>query len=74
MALPNMPRMGALDCQICVPKEYSNQEAIDAAEELYRCGTSGGWRVVTSVEYLNGDNERVQCERYPENVHIMLEA
>lgn len=72
MAAPNISRRGIFSCQVCVPKEFTDEEAIKAAESLYPCGTENGWFVVE--EFSNGDPKRVQCQSYPENVHIVLTA
>lgn len=73
MAEPNIARMGWLSIQVCVPAEFTDEEAIAAGEKLCRCGTEFGWHVASS-EQIGGDPERVTCTKYPENVHIVLIA
>ena len=80
MSDPNLVRAGLFDMQICVPKETSDVEVIQHAERLLPCGTTNGWfirRQETYDESAPGHDwakERVQCEKYPENVHITLDA
>jgi hypothetical protein len=70
-----MSRLGILDMQVCVPWEWSDLEVERFAEYVNPCGTQAGWRLrKQGHSLLNGDNERVQCERYPHRCHIMLDA
>jgi len=73
MANVNIPRYGVLDMQICVPKEFTDEQVIEAAECHNASGTSNGWKICKEGSaWLDGCPERVQCEKYPENVHIKL--
>lgn len=75
MTEPNIARHGILDCQICVPADYTDEQVLKAAEGLNPCGASGGWHIrKEGSKYLNGAPERVTCEDDPDNVHIMLDA
>ena len=62
-------RSGLFNTQVCMPKEWTDEQAMEFAERERPCGTTGGWQV-----RLAGDETRVQCERHDENVHIMLDA
>ena len=66
---------GALDMQVCVPKEWSDDQAIRFAESKYPCGTTHGWQIRRQGdEALSGSDERVACASDPTRVHIMLDA
>jgi hypothetical protein len=73
MADPNVVRHRLFSVQICVPAEFTDEQAIAAGEKLCPCGTEHGWSVAQPAR-LNGDPSRVTCEKYPENVHIVLLA
>lgn len=70
---PNLVRCSVFFIQICVPKEYTDEEVITAAEKLNPSGTHRGWRIAKQgSEPLNGGDERCQCEKHKENVHVTL--
>lgn len=68
-------RMGLLDAQVCVPAEWTDEQARAFLEQQYSCGTSHGWQMRhNGHEALGGCSERVQCEQRSGHVHIMFEA
>lgn len=75
-------RRGFLDMQVCVPKEWSDDQVLDFAENENPCGTQNGWSIRRQgSEFLSGSDERVQCadERvqcadHKDKCHIMLDA
>lgn len=68
-------RMGALSMQVCVPKEWTDEQLLEFAEREYPCGTANGWQIRREgSELLAGYAERVTCEADPGKVHIMLDA
>jgi hypothetical protein len=68
-------RIGFLDMQVCVPKDWSDKEVIDFAERENPCGTENGWQIRKQGDKdLAGDNERVGCSDDSQKVHIMLVA
>lgn len=68
-------KRGALDMQVCVPKEWTDEQVLDFASLQNPCGTQAGWAIRREGdEALRGAPERVQCEAKPENCHIMLDA
>lgn len=72
---PNLVRASLLDMQICVPKEYTDEQVIEAAELLNPSGTKNGWQIrKQGHEDLRGDDERVTCAKWDENVHVTLDA
>lgn len=74
---PQVTKFGILDMQVCVPEDFTDDQAIAFAEREYPSGTAG-WKVrKTGDPALLGADERVKCsgqngrEGY---VHIMLDA
>lgn len=66
---------GVFDMQVCVPKEWSDDQIREFAESHYPCGTATGWSIRhQGSEYLNDDEERTQCQEHADNCHIMLDA
>lgn len=68
-------KMSLLAAQVCVPKEWTDEQAHDFLEREHPCGTSCGWVMrKQGDERLSGCDERVQCSDHSENCHIMFEA
>lgn len=65
MADMNMPRRSLLYCQVCAPKNSKFVDIEKYANEENPTGIDSKWRLDTSVE-------QTQCEKYPENVHHLL--
>ena len=74
---PEVTHCGFLDCQVCVPASYTDEEVIAFANSANPAGTQLGWVIRKEGDpALNGDAERVQC-RDPSRadcVHIMLDC
>jgi hypothetical protein len=71
----NVTHCGALDMQVCVPKEWTDEQVRTFAESEYPCGTANGWQIRREGDpQLAGAAERVQCSTMAGNVHIMLDA
>jgi hypothetical protein len=68
-------KYGALDIQVCVPAEWSNEQVIRFAETKWPCGTTSGWHIrQEGSPDLNGSPERVCCAERAGFIHIMLDA
>lgn len=68
-------RRGFLDMQVCVPKDWTDEQVKEFADKENEAGTSNGWFVRRQgSERLSGCDERVTCTKHTENVHIMLEC
>ena len=68
-------RAGALDMQVCVPQNWTNEQVVKFAEEINPCGTFHGWTIREEGDKaLKGYPERIQCEQREDFVHIMLDA
>ena len=73
--MATVTKHGLLDMQVCVPKEWTDEQVIEFAEQKYPCGTTNGWQVRREGdEALAGSPERVECAQDPNSVHIMLDA
>jgi hypothetical protein len=68
-------RFGALDMQVCVPAEWTDEDVKSFADSRNLCGTEHGWQIRREGDKaLAGCAERVQCQDDPSFVHIMLDA
>lgn len=72
---PEVTRMGTLDMQVCVPRDYADEEVKDFANNTNACGTEHGWHIRKEGDSaLAGDPERIPCAERVGYVHIMLDA
>lgn len=68
-------RRGALDMQVCVPSDWTDEQAKTFADKDNPCGTENGWFIrKQGDEALAGADERVPCRDRAGHVHIMLDA
>lgn len=68
-------RRGLIDCQVCVPEKWTDDEVRAFAEVNNPCGTEHGWQIRRDGDKaLAGAPERVQCQDRSGHVHIMLDA
>ena len=66
---------GVLDMQICVPKDWTDEQVVEAANRLNPIETKTGWVIRKEGDRaLSGDPERKPCTTYDDRVHIMLDA
>ncbi len=66
---------GALVMQVCVPKEWTDEEVKAFADRENMCGTTRGWQIRKAWSaLLAGAPERVQCSQRAGCVHVMLDA
>lgn len=72
---PEIVKRGILDMQVCVPKEWTDEQVIQFAERENPCGTSLGWAIRREGnKSLMGQPERNRCSERKNYVHIMLEC
>jgi len=65
----------ALDMQVCVPDDWTDEQVKRFADQDNPCGTEFGWDIRKQGDaLLGGDNERVACEQKAGHVHIVLDA
>ncbi len=68
-------KQGILDMQVCVPKDWTDDEVRDFANIENLCGTTNGWMIRREGDKaLAGSLERVSCSQRKDYVHIMLDA
>lgn len=67
-------RRGPLDMQVCVPKNWTEEEIISFAESTNPSGTEAGWHIRQDPDLLAGDPVRAQCSIHPAFVHVTLDA
>lgn len=72
---------GILDCQVCVPAGWTDEQVKAFADSANPCGTSLGWHVRKQADYREDlqdrQLERVACsgaQGRPGYVHVMLDA
>ena len=65
--VPNVARMNVFGMQVCVPKEFTDDQIIAFAEQENPAGTSTGWFIIE-------DMGRVQCQELAGHHHIVLEV
>lgn len=66
---------GVLDMQVCVPKEWTDEQVVEFAEKHFPCGTTHGWQIRREGhKLLSGAPERVVCAGDQGCVHLMLDA
>jgi hypothetical protein len=72
---PEVTRFGALDMQVCVPTDWTDEQVKAFAENENPCGTELGWSIRKEGHaLLQGKPERNPCESRQGFVHIMLDA
>jgi len=68
-------KRGVLDCQVCVPENFSDKQVLRFVNAANPCGTSNGWAIRKQGDpALLGCDERVKCLDREGHVHIMLDA
>jgi len=65
MSEPEVTKIGLFHMQVCVPKEWSDDEIEEFANGAHLCGTSKGW----TVTCLENAEERVDCEERGDCCH-----
>lgn len=66
---------GFITCQVCVSKEFTDAQVEEYANTANPTGIESKWKIVRKGSpTLNGDKERVTCDIWKDNVHILLEC
>ena len=71
---PEVIRRGALDMQVCVPREYDDAAVKNFADTMNPCGTEHGWQIRTDPKLLAGCSVRNPCEARSGFIHVTLDA
>ena len=67
---PTVTKEGIFDCQVCVPKDWTDEQVLDfAASRDY----TGGQIRKEGNRLLRGDPERQPCYEHENFVHIMVD-
>ena len=77
MCSPEITHQGALDMQVCVPSDWTNEQVKTFADARNPCGTTNGWQIRKKGDkHLAGAPERVPCKSPSRKgfVHLMLDA
>lgn len=70
---PVITRTDFLAMQVCVPKDWDDEEVKRFADDRNYCGTQNGWIVRKQGNpALLGCDERVACADRPDYVHVTL--
>jgi hypothetical protein len=66
-------RIGLVDMQVCVPSDWTDQQAEEFANSAHPAGTENGWRLRAADDPAQqGDPIRVNCRGRAGHVHIMM--
>ena len=65
---------GIADMQVCVPKDWSDDEVKAFADANNPSGLPQGWRIRTDPGILDGCPERNPCDDHDGYVHVMLDC
>jgi hypothetical protein len=72
---PEVTYRGMLDMQVCVPTDYTDEQALEFAGRENPCGTTNGWAIRKAGDKALLDSpERQPCADREGCVHIMLDA
>ena len=66
MILPMVIRFNLLNCQVCVPKQYTDEEVEAFVNKDMPTGIGSEWKIHRT------EPVRVACEQDFDNVHIVL--
>lgn len=68
-------RAGLVDCQVCVPIEWTDEQVVEFTNTMNPTGITSQWAIRRAGNhYLNGAPKRVTCAEDPTKVHIMLDC
>jgi hypothetical protein len=66
-------KTGLVDMQVCVPEDYTDEQAEQFANDANPSGLDHGWRLRTADDPAQaGAPIRVKCRDRAGHVHIML--
>ena len=72
---PEVTRTSIFDMQVCVPSDWTDEQAEEFANEQNPSGLELGWKMLhNGNKYLGGAGERVNCSKRDGYVHIRLEC
>jgi len=72
---PEVTQRNALDMQVCVPADWTDEQVKTFADYHNLCGTVAGWQIrKEGSPWLAGKPERNPCAERQGFVHVMLDA
>lgn len=72
---PMVVRLGVLECRVCIPKGWSDSQALAFVTTANPFGTRAGWEMrKKGSPYLQGSPERCPCDERKGFVHITFDA
>ena len=72
--MPTVTIRGFFDMQVCVPKNWTDEQVLEFADAENPTGTERGWHIRREgSELLKGQPERRPCDERKDFVHIMLD-
>jgi hypothetical protein len=63
---------GLFFMQVCAVKDVTDEEILEVCNRCNPCGTSMGWCGVIRKRPEYKDQEPVQCSKYPDRLHFMV--
>ncbi len=75
MTEPEVTLQGVIDCQVCVPADWSDEQVVSFTETAYPCSTINGWHIRRAGDPdMGGAPERNPCAERSSFVHMVLDA
>jgi hypothetical protein len=71
---PQITRNSLLYMQVCVPADWTDEQAEAFANRENHPGTTNGWKIRKDLDLLDGAPERNPCNQRTGCVHIMLDC
>jgi hypothetical protein len=62
------PIMGICNMQVCCVQDATDEEILEVCNRLNPAGTTNGWGLVKR----DGEFPPVQCQDYPDRLHILV--
>jgi hypothetical protein len=73
--IPMVTRCRLASMQVCVPKDFTDEQVVSFANQTNPTGLDHGWGIRRQGdEALDGADERVQCSGRSGCVHIVLDC
>lgn len=65
---PEVARVSLLSMQVCIPKDYTDEQAEDFANQAHPTGIKSRWKILKD----GPDPERVDCESRCGCCHVVM--
>lgn len=75
LPLPEVTSVGLASMQVCVPEDFTQEQAEEFANKETPTGISSNWTMREQGHpFLQGSDARVKCDEREGCVHIMLDC